>query len=141
MLFDMETDKGLTEKPNLINIHKTTMSNQHFRKEIWTGEYLQITVMSIPVGGEIGLEMHDDLDQFIKIEGGCASVYMGKCKQAVKCIGKVHSDCAVVIPAGTWHNIINTCPCPLKVYSIYAPPQHPVGTIHKTKMDADLSED
>ena len=141
MSFETEMNKNASEKPGVMNIHNEVISNQNFRKEIWTGEYLQITVMSIPVGGEIGLEMHDDLDQFIRVESGCAKVYMGRCKSGVKFVGKVNSDCAVVVPAGTWHNIINACSCPLKVYSIYAPPKHPVGTIHKTKLDSDLAED
>ena len=141
MDFNKEMDKDLKEKAGIINIRKAVMSNDNFRKEIWTGEYLQITVMSIPVGGEIGLEMHDGLDQFIRVESGCANVYMGGCKPNVKFVGKVNADCAIVIPAGTWHNIINACACPLKVYSIYAPPKHRVETIHKTKLDSDLTED
>ena len=141
MLFELENNKDLGPKPNTINIHKETVCNSNFRTAIWTGKYLQITVMSIPVGGEIGLEMHDYLDQFIRIESGYANVYMGDTKQNVKCIGSVNADYAIVIPAGTWHNIINACSCPLKVYSIYAPPQHPFGTIHATKLDSDLSED
>ena len=109
-------------------------------KAIWTGEYLQVTVMSIPAGGEIGLEMHDDLEQFIKVERGCADVYMGDTKQTVKFMGKVNADYAILIPAGVWHNVINACSCPLKVYSVYAPPKHPFGTVHKTKLDSDLAE-
>ena len=140
MFFDCEKEKDLTQKSTLINIHDETMANTNFRKEIWTGEYLQVTVMSIPVGGEIGLEMHDNLDQFIRVEGGCAKVYMGACKQQVRLVGKINADYAVVIPAGTFHNIINACSCPLKVYSVYAPPKHPRGTVHKTKLDADISE-
>ena len=131
----------LQVKSNLINIHNEVMSNTNFRKVIWTGENLQITVMSIPVGGEIGLEMHDDLDQFIKVESGCANVFMGKSKCDVAFKGKVSANYAVVIPSGMWHNIINACSCPLKVYSVYAPPKHPRGTIHKTKLDSDLSDD
>lgn len=125
---------------NIINIRKETLTNNNFRKEIWTGDHLQITVMSIPAGGEIGLEMHDNLDQFIRIEYGIASVYMGKTKQSVEFVGEVGSDYAVVVPAGTWHNLVNNQDMPLKVYSIYAPPKHSVGTIHKTKLDADLAE-
>lgn len=128
------------EKSTIINIHKEVCCNNFFRKEIFTGSHLQLTVMSIPAGGEIGLEMHDNLDQFIRIEYGMASVYMGKTRQSVRFKGKVNSNYAVIIPAGTWHNLINEQDVPLKVYSIYAPPQHPVGTIHKTKMDSDLAE-
>lgn len=127
--------------PTLINIHNETCRNNYFRKAIWTGDYLQVTVMSIPAGGEIGLEIHDNLDQFIRVEYGVGSVYMGKTKQDMKFIGNANEDYAILIPAGTWHNIINNQKCPLKVYSIYAPPQHPIGTIHKTKFDADLAED
>ena len=140
MSFEVENNKESCCKPTLLNIKKETLCNSTFRTEVWTGKYLQITVMSISVGGEIGLEMHDDLDQFVKIESGCADVYMGNCKQNVKFVGKVNTNCAIVIPAGAWHNIINGCSCPLKVYSIYAPPNHPFNTVHKTKLDSDLSE-
>ena len=139
MLFDKENHQG--EQSNIINIRNETLCNQNFRKEIWTGAGLQITVMSIPVGGEIGLELHDNLDQFIKVESGCADVYMGQSKQCVKFIGKINSNYGVVVPSGTWHNILNVGGCPLKVYSVYAPPKHPIGTLHKTKLDADLAEE
>ena len=136
-----EKKQDLGAKPSIINIHNETLCNENFRTAIWTGTHLQITVMSIPVGAEIGLEMHDDLDQVIKIERGCANVYMGDCKHNVAFQGKANANSAIVIPSGTWHNIINACSCPLKVYSVYAPPQHPFGTVHKTKLDADLSEE
>lgn len=141
MLFESETSGDLGATPSLINIRRESISNTNFRKAIWTGEYLQVTVMSIPVGGEIGLEMHDNLDQLIKIESGCADVYMGDSKQNVTFAGKVNANYAILIPSGTWHNIINACPCPLNVYSVYAPPQHPMGTVHKRKLDSDLAED
>ena len=141
MFFDGENNKDLGAKPTVINIHNEALHNKNFRTAIWTGEYLQVTVISIPAGGEIGVERHDNLDQFIRIESGCAAVYMGNTRQNMKFVGKIDSDYAIVIPAGTWHNIINACSCPLKVYSIYAPPQHPFGTVHKTKLDADLAED
>ncbi len=141
MHFESENRKDFGAKPGVINIHKETLSNNNFRTAIWTGEYLQVTVMSIPVGGEIGLESHNDLDQFIRIEHGCANVYMGKTKQNVKFIGKIDENYAIVVPSGTWHNVINACTCPLKVYSVYAPPKHPFGTVHETKLDSDLSDD
>ena len=141
MLFESECDKLTSVKPSLINIRSEVMCNNNFRKAIWTGEYLQVTVMSIPVGGEIGLEIHENLDQFIRIESGCANIYMGDTKQNVKCMGKVNANYAIVIPSGTWHNIINACACPLKVYSVYAPPKHPFGTVHERKLDSDLADD
>ena len=137
---NLENNSDLGSKPTLINIHNEAVCNPYFRKAIWTGKDLQITVMSIPVGGEIGLEIHDNLDQFLKVEGGCAKVYIGKSKKDLKFVGKVNDNYAIVIPSGTWHNIINACSCPLKLYSVYAPPKHPFNTIHETKLDSDLAE-
>ena len=111
MHLETEKKKDLGAKPTLINLHDETLCNSNFRTALWTGKYLQVTVMSIPIGGEIGLEMHDDLDQLIKLEGGCANVYMGDSKQNVKFVGKINSNYALMIPAGTWHNVINACSC------------------------------
>ena len=141
MILKSETNQNAGSKPSLINIHNETMCNRLFRKEIWTGEHLQVTVMSIPVGGEIGLERHDNLDQFIRVESGCANVYMGDTKENVRLIGKVNADYAILVPSGMWHNVINACACPLKAYSVYAPPKHPMGTVHKTRLDSDLADD
>ena len=141
MYSETTNNKDLGAKPSLINIHNETICNNNFRTAIWTGEYLQVTVMSIPVGGEIGLGRHEGLDQFIRVESGCANVYMGNCKNQVKFLGRVNPNYAIVVPSGTWHNIINAGPQTLKVYSVYAPPKHPFGTIHETKLDSDLSED
>ncbi|MBE5040142.1 cupin domain-containing protein [Oscillospiraceae bacterium DSM 107454] len=114
--------------------------NNNYRTALWTGEHLQVTLMSIPVGGDIGLEMHDNLDQFIRIENGYALVQMGKDPDVLNDQQRVNSNYAVLVPAGTWHNIINIGRMPLKLYSIYAPPQHPFGTVHKTKEAAELAE-
>ncbi len=132
--------KDLGDKPTAIDIHSETLCNDNFRTALWTGEHLQVTLMSIPCGGEIGLENHEHLDQLLKIESGCANVYMGKTKDCLKFMGKVNQNCAILIPAGTWHNVINACRQPLKMFSVYAPPQHPFGTVHKTKLDSDLAE-
>ena len=131
----------LGNMPAVINIHKEVCRNNNFRKAIWTDEHLQVTVMCIPAGGEVGLEIHDNIDQFFRIEYGIASVYMGKTKHEVKFYGTANPDYAVIVPAGTWHNILNEQDVPLKVYSIYAPPRHPIGTIHKTKLESDLEGD
>ena len=98
---------------------------------------MQLTLMSIPVCGEIGVEMHDDVDQFIRVECGRAKVYIGNCPNHLQEQVCVDENYAILIPAGTWHNIVNTGRCPLKLYSLYAPPQHPVGTVHPTKEDAE----
>lgn len=134
-----KTDFG--PEPFTVNIEQAACRNNNFRTALWTGSYLQLTLMCIPVGGEIGLEMHHDTDQFLRLESGRGIVMMGNCREMPdyqKCIGR--GD-AVFVPAGTWHNIINTGQCPLKIYSVYAPPKHPYGTIHCTKEIADVYGD
>jgi len=123
--------------PFIINIEKATMRNDYYRIALWTGEYLQLTLMSIDVGDEIGLEMHPDLDQFIRIEKGQGIVMMGDTRDQFDFKAKVYEDYAIFIPAGKWHNLINTGFTSLKLYSIYAPPDHPRGTVHETKEDAE----
>jgi mannose-6-phosphate isomerase-like protein (cupin superfamily) len=89
--------------------------------------------MSINVGEDIGLEVHLYLDQFIRIEEGQGIVKMGDSKRKLDFQKNVYNDFAFIIPAGKWHNLINTGHIPLKLYSLYAPPQHPYGTVHATK--------
>ena len=124
-------------EPLIFNIDHATNMNQNFRTTLWTGRYMQLTLMSIPTCGEIGVEMHTDVDQFIRIESGRAKVYMGSCKSNLQEVQCVDESYALLIPAGTWHNIVNVGRCPLKLYSLYAPPQHPFGTVHNTKADAE----
>ena len=137
---ELECDSDQGKKPTVLCLRKETYQNSNFRTAIWTGEHLQITLMNIPAGGEIGLERHDHLDQMLYIESGCASVYMGKTKESVAYLDTVRSGSAVVIPTGTWHNLINAQNTTVKLFSVYAPPQHPFCTVHKTKFDSDLAE-
>lgn len=127
-------DRG--PEPYVVNINEATLKNENFRTALWTGEHLQLTLMSIDVRDEIGLEMHPDVDQFIRVEQGQGLVCMGNTRDNLYYRQRVFDDYAIFIPAGTWHNLINTGCVPLKVYSIYAPPNHPRGTIHKTRRDA-----
>lgn len=129
--------KDLGGGPMAVNIDRATKENSNFRTALWTGKYLQVTLMSIPVGGDIGLEMHQDVDQFLRIESGLAQVMMGKDKNRLDFRRRADSNYAIVVPAGRWHNIVNIGNVPLKVYSIYAPPQHPFGTVHRTKHEAE----
>ncbi len=122
------------------DIEKATLDNPHFREVLFTGGRLQLTVMNIPPGGEVGLEMHDDLDQFIRVEAGSATVTLGPTEHQVDETHAVSDDWAVIIPGGTWHNVVNTGTEPLKLYSIYSPPEHPDGTIHETKAESDADE-
>lgn len=95
-----------------------------------------MTLMSIEVGGDIGLEVHPNVDQFIRIEQGQGLVQMGERKDRLDFERRVSEDDAIMIPAGTWHNVTNIGHVPLKLYSIYAPPEHPFGTVHRTKAEA-----
>lgn len=128
-------------EPYVLNIEEVTKENPNFRTAIWTGKHLQLTLMSIEVGGEIGLEVHPNTDQFIRIEKGQGIVKMGDNKDNLDFQRRVYDDYAIIIPAGKWHNVINTGNTPLKLYSIYAPPQHPKGTVHATKAIADAAEE
>ena len=136
----MNETEPLNNPAGIINIHKESLLNKNFRKEIWTGKHLQVTVMSIPPKSEIGIELHNNLDQFIRIQSGIASLYLGKTKKDIKFAGNANFNDAILIPAGTWHNILNKQNRPLKLYSIYAPPNHPIGAIHKTKLESDIEE-
>jgi mannose-6-phosphate isomerase-like protein (cupin superfamily) len=123
-------------EPFVMNIEQATLTNENYRTTLWTGKNLQLTVMTIQPGHDIGLEAHDDHDQFLRIEEGEATVYMGESKDTLKTWPAKHDD-AVFVPAGTWHNLVNTGDAPLKLYSIYAPAEHKHGTVHTTKEDAD----
>ncbi len=133
------TDYG--SKSFVININEATKQNNTFRTALWTGTNLQVTLMSLNVGEDIGLEMHPNVDQFLRIEQGRGIVQMGKSSDHLPFKRNVYDDSAIVIPAGTWHNLINTGNIPLKLYSIYAPPNHPFGTIHATKAAAAAAEE
>lgn len=124
-------------QPLAVNMDRLAALNPNFRTALWTGEFLQVTLMSIPVGGDIGVEMHPHTDQFLRIEDGCGRVMMGQNKDALDYHRTVNLHCAVLVPARTWHNIINIGNRPLKIYSIYAPPHHAFGTVHRTKEDAE----
>lgn len=126
--------------PFAVNIEEITKNNNTFRTALWTGEFMQLTLMSLLPGEEIGLEMHNDLDQFIRIEEGKGMLMMGDNKDTPNFQQTVFDDYAFIIPAGKWHNLINIGSSPLKLYSIYAPPQHPFGTVHETKAIADEAE-
>lgn len=127
-------------EPLVVNIDCVTKLNPNYRTALWTGHHLQVTLMSIRVGGNIGFEIHHDVDQFIRVESGCGLVKMGRSKDSLNIQKRVDGDYAIVIPAGTWHNLINIGNRPLKLYSIYAPPQHPFGTVEQTKEIAEEAE-
>jgi mannose-6-phosphate isomerase-like protein (cupin superfamily) len=117
------------------DIEKKTLENNRFREVLFTGPHAQLVVMALRPGEEIGLETHEGVDQFIRVEAGQGRAVLD---------GKEHplaDGSAVVIPAGTRHNIVNTSTDePLKLYTLYSPPEHPDGTVHETKAEADAYE-
>lgn len=123
-------------EPFIVNLKEACLNNPYYRIALWTGQNLQLTLMTIPPEGEIGLEVHPDVDQFLYIEGGTGIVKMGDQEQNLYFRRQVFKDSGIFIPAGTWHNVINNSPVVLSLFTIYAPPQHPFGTIHPTILDA-----
>lgn len=134
-----KTDYG--PNPFVIDINKATLANDTYRTAIWTGKNLQLTLMSINPGEDIGLEVHPNNDQFLRIEKGTGVVQMGNMKDNLNFQQNVYDDYAVFVPAGTWHNITNTGKESMKIYAIYAPPHHPHGTVHQTKAIAEKMGD
>ena len=124
----------------VLNIESYTLGNEDFRTVLWTGNNLQVTLMTIPVGGDVGLEQHMGIDQFLRIEEGMAQVLMGDSQDKLDFVRDVEDDYAIFVPAGKWHNIVNKGDKPLKLYSIYAPAEHPHGTVHKTQQEAMEAE-
>lgn len=122
------------------NVEQETLGNTDFRKVLFTGEKVQLTVMRLAPGEEIGVEKHDDLDQFLRIEEGRARVTLGRSPDQVDEEHDMEDDWAVIVPGGTWHNVVNTGSGDLKLYSLYAPAEHPPQTVHRTKADADAAE-
>ena len=117
-------------------IEHLTVENEYFRQVLFTGEHLQLVVMCLQPGEEIGNEVHGDVDQFFRIEAGEATFVINNEERYV-----THDGDAFVVPAGAWHNVINTgAGEKLKLYTVYTPPEHPAGTVHKTKAEADAAE-
>ncbi|GMQ57482.1 hypothetical protein AN1V17_18770 [Vallitalea sediminicola] len=133
--------KDYGPEPFVVNIDKATKKNNTYRTALWTGENLQVTLMSIDVDDDIGLEVHPTVDQFIRIEEGQGLVEMGDTEDMLYFQQDVYDDYAIMVPAGKWHNVTNTGDIPLKLYAIYAPPEHPRGTVHETKADAEADEE
>jgi mannose-6-phosphate isomerase-like protein (cupin superfamily) len=117
-----------------VDIFNAARTNDAFRREVLTGPHEQVVVMTIPIGGEIGEEVHADADQvFIFVDGRGEAVLEGAASE-------VGPNDLVMVPAGTRHNFRNVGSSPLRLITIYAPPQHPVGTVHLTKAEADAEE-
>lgn len=116
------------------NIEAATLANEDFRRVVYTGKHMQLVLMSIPVGGEIGEEVHGEVDQFLRVEAGIGKLVIDGAEHALE------DGSAMVVPAGARHNVLNTGSEALKLYSLYAPPNHLIDIVHKTKADADQDE-
>lgn len=128
-------------QPNAFDIEIATVQNGEYRSVAWSGRFLQVTLMSIPVGGDIGLESHPDTDQFLRLEAGSGRVQMGTDKDQLTYEAEVADGWCVLVPAKTWHNITNTGTVPMQVYAIYAPAHHKPGKVQATAAIASADQD
>jgi mannose-6-phosphate isomerase-like protein (cupin superfamily) len=122
------------------DIERMTLDNGNFRTVVFTGGHTQLTLMRLAPGEDIGREVHPHLDQFLRLEQGRARVEFGRSEESVEESHDVAADWAFIVPAGVWHNVVNTGDQEVKLYSLYSPPEHPDGAIHRTKRDAEEAE-
>ena len=128
-------------QPNTFDIESATVENTTYRTVAWTGKYLQVTLMSIPVGSSIGLEVHPETDQFLRVDAGTGRCVMGPAKDEVTFEQAVEDGWSIQVPAGMWHDVINTGDEPLQLYAVYAPVHHAQGIVQATAEDAEADEE
>ncbi len=133
------TDIG--PEPQAFDVEQETKDNPDYRAVAWSGRYLQVTLMSIPVGADIGLEAHPATDQFLRLDAGRGRVQMGAAKDALSFDREVADGWCVLVPAGTWHNITNLGPTPMQLYTVYAPAHHQPGKVQATAAAAAADPD
>jgi mannose-6-phosphate isomerase-like protein (cupin superfamily) len=132
--------KDIGPQPQSFNIEIATKENTNYRSVAWSGRYLQVTLMSIPAGGEIGLEAHPKTDQFLRLDAGSGRVQMGTAKDKLTFQKDVSNGWCVLVPAGTWHNITNTGETPMQVYTVYAPVHHALDKVQATATAANADK-
>lgn len=135
------TIEDIGPRPQSFDLEHATIENKNYRTVVWSGRYLQATLMSIPVGSDIGLEAHPDTDQFLRLDAGRGRVQMGPSKDELTFEQEVSDGWCVLVPAGTWHNITNIGDEPMQLYAIYAPVHHKQGKIHNTAADDHNDKD
>ena len=133
------TDNG--PQPNTFDIEVATVENTTYRTVAWTGKYLQVTLMSIPVNSSIGLEVHPETDQFLRVDAGSGRCVMGPTEDEVTFTQDVEDGWSIQVPAGMWHDVVNTGDEPLQLYAIYAPVHHAQGKVHATAEDSEADEE
>lgn len=133
------TDPG--PEANAFDIEQATIENENYRTTVWTGKYLQVTLMTIPVGSSIGLELHPETDQFLRLETGEGRCVMGADENNLDFQQDVEDNWSIQVPAGLWHDVINTGDEPLRLYAIYAPVHHAQGIVQETAEEAAEDEE
>lgn len=144
--FDWKVTEAMTIKdigpaPHAFDIENATRDNTNYRTTVWSGKYLQVTLMSIKPGESIGLEAHPDTDQFLRLDAGVGKCVMGPTEDNLNFEQEVSDGWSIQVPAGTWHDVINTGDEPLQLYTVYAPVHHAAGIIHETDEDAERDEE
>jgi mannose-6-phosphate isomerase-like protein (cupin superfamily) len=134
------TIKDLGPAPQSFDLEAATVENPNYRTVAWSGKYLQLTLMSIPVGGDIGLESHPETDQFLRLDAGRGRVQMGPARDQLDFDREVGDGWAIFVPADTWHNVTNIGDVPLQLYTVYAPVHHAAGKVQATAADAEQDE-
>ena len=132
------TDNG--PEPNAFDIETATRDNTTYRTVAWTGKYLQVTLMSIPPGESIGLEVHPDTDQFLRLDAGRGRCVMGPAEDDLPFQQDVEDGWSIQVPAGTWHDVRNTGDEDLRLYAVYAPVHHAAGIVQDTLEEAEEDE-
>ena len=135
------TINDIGPKPQSFDLEHATLENENYRTVVWSGRYLQVTLMSIEVGSDIGLEAHPDTDQFLRLDGGRGRVQMGPQKDQLTFDQEVSDGWCILVPAGTWHNVTNIGDEPMQLYAIYAPAHHKPGKIHKSFAEDQADQD
>jgi mannose-6-phosphate isomerase-like protein (cupin superfamily) len=135
------TIQDVGPQPQSFNLEAETVENPNYRTVVWSGRYLQLTLMSIPVGSDIGLEMHPETDQFLRLDAGRGRVQMGRTRDSLEYEQEVSDGWCILVPAGTWHNVTNIGNEPMQVYAIYAPAHHKPGKVQATAADAAADTD
>jgi mannose-6-phosphate isomerase-like protein (cupin superfamily) len=135
------TIKDIGPEPQSFDLEQQTVENSDYRTVVWSGRYLQLTLMSIPEGGDIGLEVHPETDQFLRLDAGRGRAQMGPSPDNLEFDQEVSDGWCILVPAGIWHNVTNVGDEPMRLYAIYAPAHHMPGKVHATTTDAATDTD
>ena len=133
--------KDVGPQPQSFDLEKATLENDNYRAVAWSGKYLQLTLMSIQPGDDIGLEAHPQTDQFLRLDGGRGRVQMGPAENQLDFDQEVEDGWAILVPAGTWHNVTNIGDEPIRLYAVYAPVHHAAGVVQANSDDAERDEE